>query len=108
MTSISEFVSKHRKQVKNVSIEEKVSNLPWYQRPIERSAFTSRKAKNGKHYVRHKEWAEKIWIGPYNTLKDVDEIIDSYVKMSAVAPLNRITSNREIHSVYIEDINKFF
>ena len=108
MSDLSSFVAKHRRQIKPISIEEKVKQLPWYKRPIERGAFTSRKAKDGKYYVRHIEWCEKIWIGPYKSMKDVDNIIDSYVEKSSIAPLNRITSDSEIHSVYIEDANKFF
>ena len=108
MTDIASFVAKHRRQTRDISIEEKVKKLPWYKRPIERSAFISRKAKDGKHYVRHVEWAERIWIGPYNTIEDVDDIINSYVEKSADKPLDRITPNREIHSVYVDDVNSFF
>ena len=108
MTDIASFVSKHRKQIKNISIEEKVNKLPWYKRPIERSAFTSKKAKDGKYYVRHIEWAERIWIGPYDTLKDANKIIDSYVEKSSIEPLNRIITDNGVHSVYIEDVKSFF
>lgn len=109
MSDLSSFVAKHRKQIKNVSIEEKINELPWYKRPIERDAFTFKKAHNGKYYVRHNEWCEKIWIGPYSTIKDVDNIIKSYVEKSLITPLNRVVpSDNEIHSVYIEDINSFF
>jgi len=108
MSDISSFVAKHRRQVKSISIEEKVKQLPWYKRPIERGAFTSRKAKDGKYYVRHEEWAETIWIGPYKSMKDCDDIINSYVEKSSVKPLDRITPDREIHSVYVDDVDKFF
>lgn len=108
MTDISTFVAKHRKQVKSISIEESISKLPWYKRPIERDAFTFRKAKDGNYYIRHMEWAEPIWIGPYQTMKDVDGIINSYVEKSFSTPLNKISGSKEIHSVYVSDVNKFF
>lgn len=108
MSDISTFVAKHRRQVKSISIEEKVKQLPWYRRPIERGAFTSRKAKDGKYYVRHEEWAETIWIGPYKSPKDCDDIINSYVEKSFVKPLDRITVDKKIHSVYVDDVDKFF
>ena len=108
MTDISTFVAKHRRQIKDITIEEKINELPWYKRPIEREAFISKKAKDGKYYVRHIEWSDKIWIGPYHTNKDAEEIIDSYVTKSSVTPLNKITSDKEIHSVYIENANTFF
>lgn len=106
---ISEFVVKHRKQIKDISIlKKKEEKLPWYKRPIERTAFISRKAKDGKHYVRHKEWADNIWIGPYSSIEEVDDVINSYVEKSLEAPLNKIYSGREIHSVYVNDVRTFF
>ena len=108
MSDITSFVAKHRKQVKPISIEEKIKQLPWYRRPIERSAFIYKKAKDGKYYVRHNEWSKQIWIGPYQTKKDVNDIINSYVEKSLLSPLNKIVSKIEIHSVYINDLNNFF
>lgn len=108
MTDISTFVRKHRREVKDISIGDKVDKLPWYKKPIERNAFISREGKDGKHYARHKEWSKEIWVGPYNTIQEVDELIDSYVRESEKEPLNRITINHGIHSVYVDDIKTFF
>lgn len=107
-SDISTFVARHRKQSNDISVDKDTSLLPWYMKPIFKSDFISRKAKDGKYYVRHKEWAKEIWIGGYDTIKDVDKIIDSYVKQSSIAPLNRITSSDEIHSVYISNEKTFF
>jgi hypothetical protein len=105
---ISTFVAKHRKTIKEPSISEKIDKLPWYKKPIERSAFISRKGKDGNLYVRHKEWSEKIYIGPYTTKKEVKDIIDSYVNKSAEKPLNKIVSENDIHSVYVDNLKEFF
>ena len=108
MVDLANFVSKHRRHIKNISIEESISKLPWYKRPIEREAFTYKKAKDGKYYARHIEWADKIWIGPYSTVEDVNGVIDSYVTKSAVHPLNRITIENDVHSVYVDNAEMFF
>lgn len=109
MTSIAAFVAKHKKQVTELSIDDKIRKLPWYKRPIERSAFLSRKAKNGEYYIKHNEWSQHIWIGPYNTMKEVNDIIDSYIETSSVKPLDKVTSKEnKIHSVCIENLDEFF
>jgi hypothetical protein len=41
-------------------------------------------------------------------MKDCDDIINSYVEKSSVKPLDRMTPDREIHSVYVDDVDKFF
>lgn len=107
MNKIEEFVRKKRvvKDPQNVEIKE--VKLPWYKRPIERKAFSYRKGKDNKLYVRHNEWSKHTWIGPYNTKNDVDRIIDSYVSESLKAPLDRKV-NYKIHSVIVEDETKFF
>ncbi len=104
MDKIAEFVMKKRVVC---DVEKKTINIPWYKRPIKREAFSSRLGADGKLYVHHCEWSKNIWIGPYKTKKDVDEIIDSYIKESLKAPLDRKT-NKNIHSITVEDETKFF
>lgn len=96
MDKIAEFVLK--KRVVKDNIEK--PTIPWYKRPIEHNEFSYRKAKNGKLYVRHNEWSSHTWIGPYNDLNGVNDIVDSYVKESLITPLDR-KSNKNIHSVIV-------
>jgi len=107
MSDIASFVAKKHKKVAVETIEDKVKKLPWYRRPIEKDAFTSRKDKYGKLYVHHCEWSEHVWIGPYISQKEVDGIIDSYVKESLKKPLDKTQTNL-IHSVWVENADDFF
>lgn len=107
MSDIASFVASRRKQVKVESVEDKIKKLPWYRRPIEKTSFVSRKAKDGKLYVHHCEWAKEVWIGPYNTDKDVLGIINAYVEQSLKSSLDKAPSN-VIHSVWVDDDKKFF
>ena len=108
MKDISSFIKKHRNEPKEATIEEKIDKLPWHMKPIEKTAFKHRKAKDGQYYVRHNEWSDKVWIGPYKSITDVHKVIKSYIELSKEEPLNRITATNDLHSVYVEDMKKFF
>lgn len=107
MSDIALFVAKKHKNVSVETIEDKIKKLPWYRRPIEKDAFITRTSKNGKIYAHHREWAENIWIGPYASKKDVENVIDAYVKESLKRPLDKTQTNL-IHSVFIENTENFF
>lgn len=108
MNKIVTFVKKNRKEVKVNDIVAEIENLHWYQKPINSEDFTSRLSKDGKFYVRHKEWHNTIWIGPYSSKKDVEDIIASYVEESLKAPLNRKMDINKVHSIHIENELSFF
>lgn len=103
MDKIAEFVNKKRV----VKDDIKKPTIPWYKRPLEHNEFSYRKAKNGKLYVQHNEWSKNTWIGPYNNLKEVNDIVDAYVKESLIAPLDRKT-NKNIHTIVVDDESEFF
>lgn len=107
MDRIAEFVRRKRviKDSQRVEIEE--VKLPWYKRPIEPTAFSYRKGKNGKFYVHHNEWSKHTWIGPYENVNAVNNIIDAYVQESLIAPLDRKT-NKNIHTIVVDDESEFF
>lgn len=100
MTDIASFVAKKRRKVVTETIIDKIDKLPWYLKPIEKESFISRKDKKGNFYICHKKWSEHIWIGPYADEKEVEKIIDSYVK--------REIKTNSIHSVWIDDTESFF
>lgn len=104
MDKLAQFVLKKRVVKEPQKAEIKV---PWFRRQLERTEFSYRQGMNDKFYVRHDEWSERTWIGGYDTMKDVDFIVDSYVAESFKAPLDRKTNNR-IHSLVVEDEDKFF
>ena len=105
---IAAFVKEKRiKPIEEETIEEKVNKLPWYKKPIEKEDFTIKKAKDKKLYIRHKEWAETIWIGGYDTRKEAKDVVNSYIEVSKSTSLDKKMSDN-IHSVYIEDRKAFF
>ena len=106
---ISKFIKKRKAKSADIPKKEDTADkpTPWYRRPLKADEFISKLAKNGRYYVRHNEWGKTIWIGPYKDIKDVNNIIKSYVIESLKGPLNR-KYNEEIHSVIIEDPDAFF
>lgn len=108
MVDIGTFVKKRRKTVNiETVVYNKAERIPWYKRPLYKEEFTYRTGKNDKIYVRHNDWHNTIWIGPYDTEKDANAIIDSYIEESQKEPLDR-KYKTNIHSVKIEDSNAFF
>ena len=107
MDKLKEFILRKRVVKDSQTTEIKEVKIPWYKRPLERSEFYYRKAINDKLYVRHEEWAKHTWIGPYDTKKDVENVVDAYVRESFKAPLDR-KENRNIHSITVENEPQFF
>lgn len=107
MDEIGIFIKKRRKEVKVDSISDEIKKLPWYRRPLIKEEFITRKGKDNKFYVQHNEWHRTIWVGPYNTSKDAEDIIESYLDESQKAPLDKKLDSK-IHSVQIEDVETFF
>lgn len=107
MDGIGVFVKKRRPTINVESIGTKVKKLHWYQKPINKEDFTSRRSKDGKLYLRHTEWHKTIWIGPYTNEGEVNTIINSYVEESQKEPLNRKLDVSKVHSVHIEDESFF-
>lgn len=104
MDKLAEFVLRKR-VVKEPQKPQLI--VPWYKRPLEREEFSYRQGNDGKFYVRHKEWSKRTWIGGYNTVKEVSNIVDSYVRESLKEPLDRKT-NSNIHSITVENETVFF
>ena len=105
--NIGEFIKNRRKEIKEETITDKIRKLPWYRRPLERNEFTSRKGKDGNFYVQHVEWHKTIFIGPYKTVNEAEDIIDSYLSESQKIHLDKKLDSR-VHSIQIEDYANFF
>ena len=110
-----DFINKKRKkaETKRVgvavpSIHSDNKPLPWWKRPLEADEFTSKLAKNGRWYVRHKEWSKNTWIGPYKEHSSCQGIINSYVLRSLECNLIGKTLPNGIHSVIIDNPKDFF
>lgn len=81
--------------------------VPWYKRPLTKEEFSYKLAKNGRYYVRHKDWSEKVWIGPYRNTEDIKAVVQSYVTESLKGSLMR-KYDESIHSVIIDNPKEFF
>ena len=106
---IAEFVRRKRvihDDVKTVEIKE--VKIPWYKRPLAHDEFITKESKDGKLYVRHKEWSRRIWIGPYKNETETKEIIDSYVNESLRTTSLDKKVNSNVHSLIIENEKEFF
>jgi len=95
MDKIAAFVAKKKSKL----LEEETKPLPWYKKPIDAKAFILKKGRNTSWYAHHKDWVNHIWIGPYEKLTELEEIIKNY---------NQSLENGLIHSVFIENEKDFF
>ena len=106
-TILKKYISKRKKEKPIVVTDIKPVKVAWYERPLSKEEFIIREAKDKKLYIRHKEWSETIYIGPYKTKKEVDEIIDSYINTSLEMSLSKKIDSR-VHSILIESPDDFF
>lgn len=83
-----------KKEVETIKEEPKHSYNKWDN--IQKSDFI-KKESDGNFYAQHKEWKKNIWIGPYSTEKELDNVINSYVTETKKDILHRDIKN--IHSV---------
>ena len=56
---------------------------------------------NGEFYARYKTWPKRIWFGPYASEKELNKVIDSYVKETKKEVLKRDIKN--IHSIILNE-----
>ena len=103
---LKEYINKRNRKTEYPVIGIKPVKMPWYKRELLPIEFTHKKAKNGKFYIRHDEWSPNIWIGPYETESDVNEIVQSYVSASLTTGLSKNLDSR-VHSLIIDDITFF-
>lgn len=105
------FIQRRKAKINSVGVKPvetvEVKQLPWYRRPLDKSEFRYKLAKNGRYYVRHKEWGNTTWIGPYTTVDAAERIIESYVVESLKDTLDKKTDSG-IHSVIIDNPEEFF
>lgn len=107
MDKLGNFIKNRRKNVKEETLADRMSKLPWYRRQLDKEEFTYRQGKDGRYYVQHHEWHETIYVGPYKSVNEAEDIIDSYVTESQKIHLDKKLDSR-IHSVKIENLEDFF
>jgi hypothetical protein len=55
---------------------------------------------DNKWYAQYEGWKTNVWIGGYDTEKDVNDVIKSYIKETKKPPMYRNITN--VHSVLLE------
>lgn len=95
-------VSKNNKEEKNTIIEVNKNKIEvekkWFQKPMVKDKFFV-KEHNNKWYARYEDWKENIWIGAYDSEKELLDVIKSYIKETKKPPIDRNIKN--IHSILI-------
>lgn len=109
MDKIVDKLELERRKEKNISTSKESSIVEenndgdiekkWWQLPINKKDFIKKNIDN-KYYGHHKDWKEHIWIGAYDSEKELDKVIKSYVDETKKPPMYRKIEN--IHSIIIE------
>ena len=92
---IDEDLLKERKETaasaitKTTIVNEKFEIIPkWFEIPIKKSDFIIKEHEN-KFYAKHNKWKNNIWIGAYDSEKELNDVINSYVKETKKKPIDR-------------------
>ena len=78
-----------------VTIKEK----RWWELPMKKTLFKTEKYK-GKFYGLYEGWSENVWIGPYDTEKQLNDVIKSYVEETKKPVMDRNIEN--VHSIVLK------
>lgn len=78
-----------------VTIKEK----RWWELPMKKTLFKTEKYK-GKFYGQYEGWSENVWIGPYDTEKQLNDVIKSYVEETKKPVMERNIKN--VHSIVLK------
>ena len=71
----------------------------WFQKPMVKEKFII-KEKDDKFYAQYDGWPHNVWVGAYNSLEEVDSIINIYVKETKKKIADRKFKN--VHSIIID------
>lgn len=78
-----------------VTIKEK----RWWELPMKKTLFKTEKYK-GKFYGQYEGWSENTWIGPYDTEKQLNDVIKSYIEETKKPVMERNIKN--VHSIVLK------
>ena len=84
----------------DVKVEETKKELKWFQTPMTKDKFTIIEHTDKKWYAQYEGWKSNIWIGGYETEKEVNDVIKSYIKETKKPPMYRNITN--VHSILLE------
>ena len=87
---------------KQTLIKEEVVTIKekrWWELPMKKTLFKTEKYK-GKFYGQYEGWSENVWIGPYDTEKQLNDVIKSYVEETKEPVMDRNIEN--VHSIVLK------
>ena len=87
---------------KQTLIKEEVVTIKekrWWELPMKKTLFKTEKYK-GKFYGQYEGWSENVWIGPYDTEKQLNDVIKSYVEETKKPVMDRNIEN--VHSIVLK------
>lgn len=91
-----------KEEPKDVEIKnESKKELKWFEKPMTKDKFIIKEI-DGKFFAQYEGWGESVWIGAYDSEKEMEDVIKMYVKETKKNPIDRILKN--VHSVIL---NKF-
>lgn len=94
---------KNNNEIMNTSPQNKVEKVfeekkyRWWDN-MEKSKFKTR-ILNNEHYAQYETWPSKVWIGPYSTEKELNDVINSYISETKKEAMYRNIKN--IHSAIL-------
>lgn len=71
----------------------------WWELPMKKSLFKTQKYED-KYYGQYDAWKNDVWIGPYDTEKELNDVIKSYVEETKKPQKDRDIKN--IHSIILK------
>ena len=93
---------KKKQKNENIEIKKEIKKeKKWFELPMKKENFSIIE-KDNKFYSHYSEWKENIYIGPYDTEKELNQVIDMYVKETKKTDLLKRNFNVEkIHTIIL-------
>ena len=95
--SVKQVVKEEPKEVETK--KEVKKELKWFEKPMSKDKFIVKEI-DGKFFAQYEGWKESVWIGAYETEKEVEDVIKMYVKETKKNPIERILKN--VHSIIMD------
>ena len=83
-----------------IFIDTGISISEWFEKPMTKDKFKVIEHTDNKWYAQYEGWKTNVWIGGYDTEKDVNDVIKSYIKETKKPPMYRNITN--VHSVLLD------
>ena len=102
LKKLEDKISELKKKKEEAFSKEEVVTIKekrWWELPMKKTLFKTEKYK-GKFYGQYEGWSENVWIGPYDTEKQLNDVIKSYVEETKKPVMDRNIEN--VHSIVLK------